>query len=152
MIVQGYVKALENGDFEKAAEYMNYEELYHDVNAALSLTEEDFDLDFVMIDIGGEEWTIRESIYDETRYSESSADEIWADMIHDHLAGSLIYDSNGTWSVSYGFDIIRGGEKNMITLDVSVDGGKLTLFAIGQQNVFSGENAVSEALFLHYPD
>ena len=56
--VRKYVSALEQGNVEKMASYMDYEYLYKKIQALLSMQPEEFEKTFEKVIIDGEEWMI----------------------------------------------------------------------------------------------
>lgn len=85
-----YIRALEDGDFEKAASFMDYEGLYEEVQELLSMEPEDFMGDYVTVTIDGEEWVAKAYFYRKYLQYEDDAESIWSYLFYNRIQGVML--------------------------------------------------------------
>lgn len=82
LIGRRFVKALEKGDYEKAAGYMNFDGEYQEVQELLSMTPEDCQPRFSEVSIDGSIFMVRSDREDILLPETSCGPEIWMDFIY----------------------------------------------------------------------
>lgn len=104
-----YIRALEDGDFEKAASFMDYEGLYEEVQEFLSMEPEDFIGDYVTVTIDGEEWVAKAYFYRKYLQYEDDAESIWSYLFYNRIPGVMLPEN--TWNE------LAAGEPDSVTED-----------------------------------
>lgn len=115
-----YVHALEKGDFEKAAGYMNYEEIYNDILELLAMEPEDHGLKLVPVTIGEREWMAEQSFYDQYLRYEDGTSELWVYFVYNYIPQVMIPED--IWSEVIAIDpeaVYKTGEGEYIINDVT---------------------------------
>lgn len=85
-----YVHALEQGNFEKAASYMDYEHLYNEIQSLICLEPEDFKKPFQRITLDGREWMVTEEYYQNFFKYEEDEQSIWSCLIYNMIPNVMI--------------------------------------------------------------
>lgn len=98
LVARKYFQALKNRDYERAAECMDYEEAYNEIQGYLALTPEDMGVKFTPVTVGQEEWIATEEFYLQYKLyekSELSEQEFWNDAIFN---GALFFIPEENWN------------------------------------------------------
>lgn len=79
-----YAQALENEDFDKAADCMDYERLYRELLEVAAMSPEDHQKQFIPVTIGDRKWMATEDFYERYLRYEGDPDQFWSGMIYNH--------------------------------------------------------------------
>ena len=89
-IAGSYVHALADGNFEKAASFMDYEYLYDEIQEILSKKPEDFEKSFQRVTLGGNAWLVTGEYYEDYFLNETEEQAIWNNLIFNNVPNILI--------------------------------------------------------------
>lgn len=79
-----FAQALEEQNYQKASEMMNYEDAYQQIQAVMEKDIEDFMPDFVSVTIGQDEWMAQESVYQQYLQYTQVDQQFWEAVIFEH--------------------------------------------------------------------
>ena len=86
----GFVRVLTSGNYEKAADYLNFDRSYEEVQTWLAMQPKDYAPELVEITIGGELWMAERSFAES--YLQDTSDElsVWSYLAYNGIYGALI--------------------------------------------------------------
>lgn len=90
LAVGRYVRALERGDFEKAAACIDYQEMYQWIQELLAMEPEDHGKKAVAVTIGDEQWMATDDFYQRYLHNEDDPEDIWASLIYNGMPQVMI--------------------------------------------------------------
>ena len=88
--VRRLVTALEKGDYEKASAYMNYEELYHEVQHLKVPYPKTVGENYTTAMLSNESWVVTKDFFDEYLRWEERELVIWENLIYNHVERAMI--------------------------------------------------------------
>lgn len=162
-----YAAALAEGDWEKAAELMDYGHLYDEIQEILS-----WDLEHYIAEAGPNEdpeshYEFNQNYYAEARdMTEAEFEEyVKSAYIRDlesleengysfRLTGfenAYYAEGNGSWTIIYGLNISHNGQVRRLSLHLLVRSGGLSLGAMSDPGKSGEELDIAEILFMGYP-
>ena len=162
-----YAAALAAGDWERAAERMDYERLYDEVQEVLS-----WDLEHYIAEAGSSEdpeyhYEFNQSYYakagdmTETEFEEYVKSAYIRDLklleangYSFRLAGfedSYYIEENGGWIIIYGLNVSKDSQTRRLSLHILVREGGLSIGAMSDTDLPGEKIDLAEILFLGYP-
>lgn len=90
LLVWKYVQALERGDFEKAADYMNYEALHEHIKNVPMMDPDTDGIGYQTILLDDTEWVVTHDFFDEYLKWEMDIRNFWGNVIYNRVARTMI--------------------------------------------------------------
>ena len=156
LLVGRYVRALEKGDYEKVASYMDYEHEYQQVLSHLKLKLKNSDLG-------------QEKYQEFSKMSLEEFTDFMKEYYVEHLETAMdsgfhvknkgydecyYLEENGHWTIGYSMEISYNGKAYPVTAWFCVDNGRIiNLAAMSWKGEYldETEDSLTEALILDYP-
>ncbi len=90
-----YVRALEAGDTERAAAFMDYAGMYAEILTLLDRTPEQWGMNYTSLTIGDEVWLTNGDFYRQYLQDDTDPLNLWAGLLHNQAYGIMIPEA--TW-------------------------------------------------------
>lgn len=85
-----YAAALADGDYKTAADCMDYDRLYEEIQTLKTMEPEDFGTRYVAVEIGGESWMAAAEFAAEQLAESADGLTVWANLVYNAVPGILV--------------------------------------------------------------